>query len=457
MRSPALLVALALTGAWGEASAQESRRCVFRLREVGDSGVQQVTSAGTNYYAGGGVLITCEGTSVSIRSDSVAAYAGRVVQFIGNVKYRDSSATLDADNGTYYKDGERWEARGNVRTTNLASGSTLTGPAVDYFRAVKGVRDSAEMFATGRPTIRYVTRDSAGTAQEPYVVVGDRVRQLGEGRLWAGGKVTIDRSDFTARGDSLQLRTGKRGDGALVGGAPTMRGLGKDTFDLAGARIDFALRDKSIDAVQARGNGHAVTKDLDLVADTIEIDLVDQKAERTRAWGKTVRPLAISDDYEVRADSLAVDNPGQKLDEVRAFGTAWIGTAKDSATGERDWIAGDTVRADFATRDSAGTTVTRLDQLEAWSTAKTFYRSQDAKKKPKEPGTPAKPPGLNYARADRIVIRMKPAEDGVDRVDMYGNVDGITLEPGKQAAAPGARPGTPAQPAPAPAKAEDDA
>ena len=49
-----------------------------------------------------------------MQSDSVAAYGGNVVQFIGHVKYRDSTLTMDADRGTYYKNGERWEARGNV-------------------------------------------------------------------------------------------------------------------------------------------------------------------------------------------------------------------------------------------------------------------------------------------------------------------------------------------------------
>ncbi|MFL5506367.1 MAG: hypothetical protein ACJ8AU_05755, partial [Gemmatimonadales bacterium] len=185
------------------AIAQEGQNCIFRLQSVGDSGVQVKTAAGTDYFAGGGVHITCQGTAVSMVSDSVAAFGGKVVKFIGNVHYRDSTVTLDADNGTYFKDGERWEARGKVQTTNLKSGSTLTGPSVDYLRVVKGVRDTAEMFATGRPTIRYVTRDSDGATQEPYIVVGDRIRLRGDDKIWAGGKFTIDRSDFSARGDSL--------------------------------------------------------------------------------------------------------------------------------------------------------------------------------------------------------------------------------------------------------------
>ena len=100
------------------------------------------TSSGTNYFAGGNVRLSCRGQQLTMQSDSVAAYGGNVVQFIGNVKYRDSTLTMDADHGTYYRSGEKWEARGRVTTRNLKTGSTLTGPALDYFRVVKGVRDT---------------------------------------------------------------------------------------------------------------------------------------------------------------------------------------------------------------------------------------------------------------------------------------------------------------------------
>lgn len=435
------ILALLVAGTPLPSTAQESRRCVIVVQEVGDSGVQMQTPDGINYFAGGGVHLTCRGTAVSMKSDSVAAFAGKVVQFIGNVRYRDSSATLDADFGTYYRDGERWEARGNVRSRSLANGSTLEGPSVDYLRVAKGVRDTSETFAIGRPTVRYVTRDSTGTAQEPYVIVGDRIRMRGDDRVWAGGKVTIDRSDFAARGDSMRLETGRKGSGTLIGGMPTIKGLGRDTFDLTGTRIDFGLADRELTDLWARGEGHAVTRDLDLVADTILIERADEKVERTRAWGTTRRAVAVSDDYEVRADSLAVDTPGQQLREVRAFRSAWIGTQVDSASGERDWIAGDTVRASFAQRDSAGKEVTRLAQLESRAQAKSYYRAQEKAKE----GAPRKLPSLNYARADRIVVVMRESteDDGVERVDLFGNVDGIQLDPQRESKPSGATDGPP--------------
>ena len=188
-----------------------------------------------------------------MQSDSVAAYGGNVVQFIGRVKYRDSTLTMDADRGTYYKNGERWEARGNVTTKNLTTGSTLTGPSLDYFRVVKGVRDTLEMYATGRPTIQYFPTDSGGKAAEPYVIVGDRVRFKGDDRIWAGGKVTIDRSDFAARSDSLRLDTGAGSDGTLIGGRPVLRGLGADSFSITGNRIDLTLDQRELDLSAGQG------------------------------------------------------------------------------------------------------------------------------------------------------------------------------------------------------------
>ncbi len=417
-------------------AAQESKRCRFRVQFVGDSGHQVQAGGVTNYYAGGGVIITCDGTSVRMESDSVAAYGGRIVQFIGKVHYVDSTVTLTADNGTYFKDGERWEARGNVVTTNLKTGSTLKGPSLDYYRAVKGIRDTVEVYATDRPTINYVTKDSAGKAQEPYVIVGDRVRMKGDEQVWAGGKVTVDRSDLATRSDSLFLNTGKDGKGLLLGGSPTLKATGKDTLDLAGKRIDFVLANRKITSVKSSDSAHAVTKDVDLVGDTISIALEDEKARLTLAWGRQYHPVALTDDYELRGDSLIIDTPGQKLEVVRGIGRAWAGAKPDSVTKERDWVSGDTVLITFASDTGSKSRVT---QLEAKGTGKSFYRTTERKEaeKPRADSAKAiavndkpKKPSINYARADRIVIHMRPAGDeGVERVDFFGNVDGIQLEP----------------------------
>jgi hypothetical protein len=411
------------------APVSDSQRCTFQIDNVDRQGAVNETPTGTNYFAGGDVRLSCRGQRITMSSDSVAAYGGNIVQFIGNVKYRDSTLSMDADFGTYYKNGERWEARGNVDTKNLRTGSTLVGPSLDYFRVVKGVRDTLEMYAVGRPKINYVEADSGGGKQlEPYQIVADRVRFKGSDRIWAGGKVTIDRSDFAARSDSMRLDTGKGSDGTLIGGEPILRGLGADSFRLAGKRIDLGLDQRELSRVAAKGQGHALNQDWDLTADTIALDLKARKLERTRAWGKGQRPYALSTTYAMRADSLALDSPGQLLREVRGYGSAWLGGEVDSATKDRDWLRGDTVVAKFAAADSAGKKRAVLSRIEARTAAQSYHLERNAKA--------PKRPSINYARGDAITVTMKnTAAGGVDRVDVRGKVDGIQLEAGTDSTA----------------------
>ncbi len=405
--------------------AAQGEKCLFSLDHVEREGAQVKTPDGTNYFAGGDVRISCVGLNVHMRSDSVAWYGGQgVLQFIGAVRYQDTTITMDADRGTYYRQGERWEARGHVVTRNLENGSTLTGPALDYYRAIKGQRDTLEMYAVGRPSIKYIPVDSAGRPAEPYRIVGDRVRFKGEDRIWAGGRVTVDRSDFAARADSMRLDTGAGSDGSLIG-SPVIRGLGADSFNLTGRRIELGLADKELNRVRAQGNGHALTSDLDLRADTISLRLENHDLVETLAWGDSLRPFAHSPDYAIRADSLAFDTPGKVLTEARAFGGACVGSAPDCVvTTERDWMEGDSVLARFAQRDSAGQTHTVLQRIEAVGRARAFYRvKQDS----------SGVPGLNYSRGDTIVVTMRDdAQGGVDRVNLRGNVDGVQLDPLEQ-------------------------
>ena len=401
--------------------AAQSSRCVFQIDNVDRQGSVVETPQGTNYFAGGNVRLSCRGTRITMQSDSVAAYGGNVVRFIGHVRYRDSTVTMDADNGVYYKAGEKWEARGRVKTENLVTGSTLAGPALDYYRTVKGVRDTVEMFATGRPQIRYVTWDSVGRPGEPYLIVGDRVRFKGDDRIFAGGKVTIDRSDFAARSDSLRLDTGAGSDGTLVGGSPVLRGLGPDSFSVAGNRIDLTLERRELSFLVAKGNGHAVSREWDLVADTIALDVNQRKLEQTLAWGDKVRPTATSPSYVLKADSLALDTPGQRLQEVRGFGRAWLGGTVYQATRDRDWMRGDTIVAQFASADSAGKSRARLSRIEARRGAQSYHIDPNSR-------SPSRP-SINYARGDAITVTMQPGDSAkVERVDVRGKVDGVQLE-----------------------------
>ncbi|HSE27393.1 MAG TPA: hypothetical protein VLA95_04135 [Gemmatimonadales bacterium] len=429
------LVALGCVAGACPAGAQDSR-CLFRIDHVGRQGAVEERPDGTNYYAGGGVRLSCAGTSVSMASDSVAAMnGGEVAYFIGDVQYRDSTVAMDADRGTYFKNGERWEARGNVRTRNLANGSELTGPSMDYLRPLPGLRPDAEVYSTGRPTIVF---RSATPGEEPFRVVADRVRFRGNDRIWTGGTSQVSRSDFAASADSIRLDTGPGSDGTLIGGEPVVRGLGEDPFELRGTRIDLRLRERRLDFVTAKAQASAVSGGVRLVADTIGLDVERDTLVQTLAWGKDRRPEAVSDEYTVRADSLAVDTPGQRLRELRGFGRAFVESRPDSVTGETNWLEGDSVTAGFAP-SVADTTKRELRTVEARGSARSYYQIHD----PKSPGRPS----VDYARGDRIRVTFLPG-GAVERVDVVGRADGVHLEPGRPPAPDSAVADTTRPPAP---------
>ena len=108
------------------------------------------------------------------------------------------------------------------------------------------------------------------------------------------------------------------------------------------------------------------------------------------------------------------------------YGRGWVGAKPDSASGERDWLEGDTVLATFAPSDSIPTRDV-LRSVEARGRARSYYRVIDAAR----PG----PPSISYVRGDLIVVLMRPSgSNDVERVDVRGSVDGLQLEPLRQRA-----------------------
>jgi hypothetical protein len=421
-RWPLLLVLAGLL--FGPALHAQGGKCQVELLHVGRQAVRtQVTDKTENLFAGGDVRLRCRGQNVRMWADSIASYQGQVLQFIGNFRYEDPTARVTSEFGTYIRAQEKWEARGNVVYRNLQDGSRLEGPAVDYYRKISGQRDLEEVFAEQRPTLRLPVSDS-GQAAEPYVVTADRLRLRGQNLMWAGGSVTIDRSDLQGRADSMTLITGKEGLGALVGHASIHRAA-EDSFALRGKRIDLAMANRELTAVTGRDSANATSRDLELDAGAIQLRLSARKVVQTLAWGKDPTPVALANDYQVRGDSLAVDTPEEVLQEFRSFGHAWVGFRPDTAKGERDWLSGDSIRAEFVTIAGAepGQKKAVIQRLEARQSAASFYRLANA-------NLPGGLPSINYSKAHRIVLTMTPGDSiKVDRVEMTGQVYGIQLEP----------------------------
>jgi len=416
----AALLALAVA-LQGPDTAAAPRRCEIVLDHAGYAVQVPVTANLNNVHGGGGVVAHCRGTGSQLSADSVAWYPlVRRFDMVGNVRIRDTSFALDSRTAAYFTGDERLEAYTNVVAVNRQSGSVLRGPNLTYLRAAQGIRDTSDMRATGRPTIEY--RAESDTTAEPYVIVADRVRMRGNDEVWAGGTVTIDRSDFAARGDSFALDQGT-GRGHLVGRRPpTVMGKGARPYTLLGARIDLALEHRDIRRVEANGTGHASGQDWDLTADTIHLAIAQKKLQQAFAWGDSTRATAVSSQQTIVADSIALDVPEEVLTEVRAFGRAISTTRRDTtAAADVDWIAGDTVTARFdAETDSAGRKRTEIRQVLARGSARALTHHYDEQRR-------ADPPAINYSRGDGISIALRRRR--VDRVVVSGGSDGIHLEP----------------------------
>jgi len=404
------------------ADTTRGRPCKVLVDSVGRQAQRVEVRAGeTNVFAGGGVLAHCEGTSTTLSADTVAWFAGvKRFDMIGQrniVHIRDTTLTLDATTATYYLAQERLEAHRNVVAVNRTTGTVLRGPNLTYYRAVPGIRDTIEMYSTGRPTIDYHATADSG---EPYVIVADRVRFKGNDRMWGGGRVTIDRSDFAAQGDSMQLDQ-PAGFGVLVG-KPAVEGKGARAYKLTGTRIELGLSGREVRLVKALGNGVATGTDWRLTADTIHLHLDRKKLQRAFAWGPkdSVHARAVSTTNTIRSDSLALDLPDEVLTEARAFGHAFSTSKKDSTKkADVDWIAGDSLTARWAqVPDSTGTPKSKIHEIIARSNARALTHMQS------EHDTAG--PSINYSRG--TVIRVVLKADKVDTVTVTGHADGVQLD-----------------------------
>ena len=417
------------------------RNCVVLIDSTGREGVFYRLPGRNDYqaFAGGGVFGHCDNdAATTMQADSLAWYPERgEAVFVRSVRFQDSTQVLEADRLTYFVRQERLYAEGNVRTRNLRSGSSMTGPNLEYLRARPPLRDTAVMYATRRPTVRFYSGRRApapGPSQgdsaradttEPFVIVADRARMRGNDQMWGGGRVTVDRSDLSARADSAMLDLGAD-RGLLLGGPPTVEGKGDDSYRLTGTRIAFGLGpDDELRRVVASGEADATGSDWHLTADTLDLALDSSRVERALAWGRGRRPYATSASYRIVADSLDIVMPAQVMREVWAFGDGRATTRPDSAADEDDWMTGDTLHAVFEPRDSAaGDSTARgrqeLRRLTALGSARSLYHVIDEQHRDERPG-------VNYSRGRRIEIAMR--EGKVATVDVVGQVDGVYLEP----------------------------
>lgn len=405
--------------------AQEARsgQCLFTFRSrSGSPLVMTRTPSGQyNWYLGRRAEGECQAQKITVVADSVEYYGdARLLYLIGNVDYREPRLTLRSQRLTYWLNDEHLRAEGNVDAT-LPSGTKLTGPEVDYYRPAPDIRRTSRMIAPRRPTILLVETDSAGRRSDPTTVIANTVIMDNDSLVYASGRVVITRTDVVAHADSAFLDGGR--EYARLMKSPRIEGKGDEPFTLTGTLVELYGSQRALTRVVSSSRAQAVSKDVTLTADTLDLRLSESKMERVYAWGRS-RARAVSPEYDIVADSLDMRMPRQRMHQVFAVRNALAQSTPDSTrvrSTEKDWLRGDTILAHFDTvaapRDT--TRRPRIRDLVARGNASSYYQVATRE------GRQA-PPAINYVRGRVITVTFENQE--VAQVSITEQAAGVYLE-----------------------------
>ncbi|HEV2734595.1 MAG TPA: OstA-like protein, partial [Longimicrobiaceae bacterium] len=446
----------------------------------------------------GPLRVQCQGGTTLLADSAMVYEASNEVQLFGRVDYRDPTRTLTSNYATYSSTTGRLYATGNVVFTDIARGSTLRGPELEYFRAMAG-RPQAQVIAGQRPHLTVVPAGNARN-REPLQIDGDRITTVGETFFSASGNVVIHRTDLDASAaeathDGTAQTLNLRGNARISG----------ERFDLSGETVDATLPQNRLERVVARRDAQLASEKLRVDGPEIQLFFANDLLQRlvTRrlggvptsgagapsgaaaapAAGRTgrggeERPLVAATGLLLEADSVEAVLPGQVLERVIAVGRAHGETvdtagqpraaagprarmakqprpAEPGITRDRDWVLGDTITGFFARRDSAAVAAARtaaraagdtarspeeeveLERVVARGSARSFYRVRE------EGERIAGRPGMNYLVAREIELTLEGGE--LDVADARGLQRGVYLDPTPVNAA-GAAPPAGAQP-----------
>jgi lipopolysaccharide export system protein LptA len=448
----ALMAAVSLLAARGAAAqaasgAQpRSRDCDLQLIGTQVPGapptqfVSFPTAAGNrNDFVGGGVNARCTNTDQRLTSDSLEHFGDqRLVFLIGRVHYAESRVDLTADRMTYHLAEEKLIAEGNViGRTN--TGTRFSGPRAVYLRAKTGVRDRSRLDAGGRPNMWISARDAGSdtTAKDSTNVVADSVISDNDSLVYARGKVVIERKDLSATSDSAMIDQGN--ERAALRHDPKVVGKGERPFTLTGVEIDIQSRNRQAERVRSSGKGSATSDDMSIKADSIDLRVANQKLTRAVAWGPG-RASAVQPGREVLADSIDVRMPNERMESMYAVRGARVESAPDSTkvrSKERDWFAGDTIKAEFDTlaRSDTGSKAA-IKRLLATGNAKSWQQTaRDGA------AAPDSTPAINYMGGRVIDVTFNP-DRSLQRVRVMEQAFGVLVQPAADTARKAAPPRT---------------
>lgn len=377
-------------------------------------------------FIGGGMFARCQGDPQTIRADSAEQYESiQMLVLIGNVIFEEpGKMRVTAPNATYFAGEERLVASGGVVATDLPSGSTFTGPTIEYFRAGSR-RPFSRLYAPQRPTMRLVEKDSAGAERPPISITANQFEQNGDSTLVGWGDVVIDREQITGRSDSASFDK-------LTEKARLIRNafiLSRDTarpFRLVGDSIDMFSKDRKLERVVAMHRAQATSNDVTMRAERVEMRLDTASQEVNRAWAYGPgRAYAETSTQSLEADSIEILMPAQLVQALHAVGRALAFGTPDSLrirNAERDVLAGDTIVALFDTLTTPPDTSPKSSITRVIATRSASARYQI----PSNRGAYC-PPGINYVRGMRIVVDFDSGS--VRTVAVDSQASGVFLEP----------------------------
>jgi lipopolysaccharide export system protein LptA len=400
---------------------QDKERCNFPNYPQTTQTLQKTPAGQYNTFFGHGVDVRCPTKDLTLRADSLEYYAdeGRIY-FIGNVRYDEPRLALTSDYLTYFQKDERIIANGTVNA-RLPSGSTLKGPFAEYFRAIPGTRPNARIVATGRPAITIVQKDSGGRPAEPVTVVGNNITMEGDSLVYAGGSVLVTRQEVIARGDSMALDSQR--EITVMMRSPSIEGRRDRPFTLSGERIELMSRNRKLQRVLSKGKATAVSEDMTLASDTIDLRISGDLLQRAIAWGPS-RAKANSPAQRIVSDSIDVSMPNQRIREMHAVRTALAEGRPDTSRfrpDTLDWMRGDTIVARFDTVPTRDTSrAARMKEIVAVGNAKSYYHVA--------PGdSTADKFAINYVIGRLITVAFQ--DQKVSKVTVIDKAAGVYLEP----------------------------
>jgi lipopolysaccharide export system protein LptA len=405
-------------------SAQDlPRNCdlVFTNTPATRLNLVKLPSGKYNTYSGGGVVAHCNLQNNLLTADSAEYYEEQgMLYLIGNVHYSEPKAKVNARTMTYYQADDHLHAEGDVVGV-FANGSTMHGPIADYYRSTPQ-RPVSRLVAPNRPQLDLVQPDTTGKKPPDKARVdANQIVMENDSLVYASGNVQITRPDLLAKGDSAFLDNGREFARLMIN--PTVEGKGERPFLLSGGVVDLYSKQRQLERVIATPKGHVLSKELELVADSIDLRVSTNQIQRAIAFGPG-RAHAIAPDREMIADSIDALLPGQRVREVHAVGKAFANSVPDTATiisDERDWMMGDTIVAIFDSLPPTDTTSKpQVRRILSIGSARSYYQMHSS-------NAPKNKPGVNYVRGRQITAFFEAGI--VNTVVVTDPAAGVYIEP----------------------------